>query len=83
MILTRDATDGLGNHSEFKHFLLRHLRRFDEKIGLLQCFGDAAARDVEVFRLDFDADELAAEFDGGNACGAGAHEGVEDHFPRQ
>src|SRR5690606_14881410 len=39
---------------------------------------DALAGYVEVARLNLDADEAAAELDGGYACGARAHEGVED-----
>ena len=50
----------------------------DKHIGLLQGVGDSAAGDVEVFRLDLNADELAAELDGGNASCAAAHEWVED-----
>src|SRR5690606_13165768 len=43
------------------------LRLFDEEVCLFHRLFDAAAGDVEVFRLDLDADEAAAELDAGNA----------------
>src|SRR6185295_5509589 len=44
----------------------------DEHVGLARRFLDAAHRNVEILRLDFDADETAAEFDCGYASSAGA-----------
>ena len=43
---------------------------------MLGGFLDAAAGDVEILGVDLDADETAAELDGGNASRAAAHEGI-------
>ena len=59
----------------FSH-ILRQLSRAYPHLPLRLVY--ALAGDVEVFGLDLYADEFAAEIHAGNACGAGAHEGVED-----
>ncbi len=49
----------------------------DEEVLLALRGFDAAACDIEIGFVDFDANELAAETGARNAGGAGAHEGVE------
>ena len=64
-----------------KHrLLLCGLGGFDKHVRGIERGLYATAGDVEVFWLNLDADELAAEFDGSNAGRAGAHEWVEDNL---
>ena len=58
----------------------RFLARFLKQTGLAPCLLNPLAGDVEVTGVNLYADKLPAQLQGGYACGAGAHEWVEDRL---